>query len=66
MEARSGEASMTLTAGDLQVGDRVMAQGDHPEYEVVSIDAHQGRVQVADPSGEVHTYHRTDTVEVTR
>jgi hypothetical protein len=55
---------MTLTAVDLRVGDRVAAQGDHLEYEVVSVDAQQGRVQVADTNGEVHTYHRSDLVEV--
>ena len=57
---------MTLTAADLRVGDSVEAQGDHPGYEVASVDAQQGRVQVADTNGEVHTYHRTDTVEVAR
>ena len=55
---------MTLTAVELQVGDRVAAQGDHPGYEVVSVDAQQGRLQVADTRGEVHTYHRSDTVIV--
>ena len=61
-----GGCNMTLTAADLRVGDSVEAQGDHPGYEVASVDAQQGRVQVADTNGEVHTYHRTDTVEVAR
>jgi hypothetical protein len=57
---------MTLTAVDLRVGDRVAARGDHLEYEVVSVDAQHGRVQVADTNGEVHTYHRTDPIDVKR
>ncbi len=57
---------MTLTAVELQVGDTVAAQGDDPGYEVVSIGAAQGRVQVADTTGEIHTYHRDDIVHVAR
>jgi hypothetical protein len=46
---------MVLTVVDLQVGDVVSADGDDPEYEVSSIDAQQGCVQVADTVGAVHT-----------
>ncbi len=31
-----------------------------------SVDAQQGRVPVADTTGEVHTYHQEDTVDVIR
>jgi hypothetical protein len=55
---------MTLKAVELQAGDKVAAQGDDPAYEVLSINAQQGRVQIADTGGEVHTYHRDDMVEV--
>ncbi len=57
---------MKLTAVELQVGDTVAAQGDHPGYEVVAIGAAQGRVQVADATGRIHTYHRDDIVQVAR
>jgi hypothetical protein len=57
---------MTTTAIDLRSGDHVAAQADHPEYEVAGVDTQHGRVQVADTTGEVHTYHRDDTVNVTR
>jgi hypothetical protein len=57
---------MKLTVVELRAGDRVAAQGDHPGYEVVSVDAQQGRLQVADTRGEIHTYHRGDTVDVQR
>jgi hypothetical protein len=55
---------MTTTAVDLRAGDHVAAQNDDLEYEVAGVDAQNGRVQVADTTGEVHTYHRTDTVDV--
>ena len=57
---------MILTAVELEVGDRVAARGCHPEYQVASIEAHQGRLQVCDTTGEVDTYHRGDTVTVIR
>ena len=57
---------MTLTADELQVGDTVAARGCHPEYQVASVEAHQGRLQVCDTAGEVHTYHRGDSVVVIR
>ena len=57
---------MTLTADELRVGDRVAAQGGHPGYEVAAVDAAQGRVQIADTTGEVHIYHRADTVDAAR
>jgi len=56
---------MTLTAVELHLGDTFAAQGDHPGYEVVSTVAAQGRVQVADATGEIRTY-RDDTVHVAR
>jgi hypothetical protein len=56
---------MTTTAIDLRAGDHVAAQNDHPGYEVAGVDTQHGRVQVADTTGEVHTYHRDDTVKVT-
>ncbi len=56
---------MTTAAVDLRTGDHVAAQDDDLEYEVAGIDTQNGRVQVADTMGEVHTYHRTDTVDVT-
>ena len=57
---------MMLAAVELQGGDRVSARGDHPEYEVASVEARQGRLQITDTTGEVHTYHRGDTVGVIR
>jgi hypothetical protein len=56
---------MTTAAIDLRAGDHVAAQNDHPGYEVAGVDTQHGRVQVADTTGEVHIYHRDDTVKVT-
>jgi hypothetical protein len=44
----------------------VAAQKDDLDYEVAMVEVQQGRVQVADIAGGIHTYHQTGTVHVTR
>jgi quercetin dioxygenase-like cupin family protein len=51
---------------DLRAGDKVAAHNHETPYVVWSVQAGQGRVQVADTAGDVHTYHQTDTVTVAR
>ncbi|MDQ6838122.1 MAG: hypothetical protein M3137_07300 [Actinomycetota bacterium] len=55
-----------LAAADLQTGDRVTAEGVNGQYDVGTTHGDQGRIQVADTAGRMHSYHRTDTVNVTR
>jgi hypothetical protein len=58
--------TIDAVASNLQAGDKVVAHGNHGEYEVRTVDIHQGRVQVTDTAGEIHTYHREDSLSVTR
>jgi hypothetical protein len=55
-----------LVTIDLRVGDEVAARKDDAEYEVGTIEAQQGRVQVADTDGNVHSYHENETLSVIR
>ena len=55
-----------MTVVELHAGDRVAGQADYLAYEVCGVEVQQGRVQVADTVGEVHCYHRDDTVVVIR
>jgi hypothetical protein len=55
-----------LATIDLRAGDEVAARNDDTEYEVGAIEALQGRVQVADTRGHVHTYHENEKVRVIR
>ncbi len=53
-----------LSTIDLRTGDEVAAWKDDADYEVSVVEAHQGRVQVADTHGGVHSYHQNEKVRV--
>jgi len=55
-----------VPTSELRIGDKVAAKGDSGEFEVRAIEAHQGRLQVVDAGGGIHTYWRTSTVHLTR
>lgn len=55
-----------MVVADLRTGDRVTAEGVNGQYDVCTIHGDQGCVQVGDTAGTMHSYHRTDTVNVTR
>lgn len=58
---------MTRTsAAALRPGDRVQPPKNQVTFEVAAIEFQQGRVQVTDTTGEVHTYHRSDPIELAR
>jgi hypothetical protein len=67
----SGGTGPAATVGDMAAidligGDFVTAQGDHLKYVVAGVDAQHGHVQIADTTGETHTYQRMDKLSVTR
>lgn len=55
-----------LATCDIRAGDTVAAHKHATGYEVGTVAAQQGRVQIADTTGAIHNYHRTDMLHVTR
>jgi pyruvate kinase len=53
-------------AGELAPGDRVLARDGGVDYQVEHVRASQGRVQVTDTNGDIHSYSSNQTLQVDR
>jgi hypothetical protein len=53
-----------IPVSGLRRGDHVDADGPNSAYEVRHVETDQGRLQIIDTFGNIHSYHEKTTVHV--